>query len=282
MGISPAPQDGVEGEALSATQPFPVAPPPLVRTAPLTAEDAWGLTFYDRGACRDLITQYRSDGIFTPPSVEGSIMYPSYIGGINWGGVAFDPVRQVLIANPNQIPTVVTLVPRERFEAEAQSGKYPDSQFSGMEGTPYGIRRETLRSPFGIPCTTPPWGKLVAVDMREGTILWERPLGTVEDITPALFPNIEFGVPSIGGPIVTASGLIFIAATVDDYLRAFDVETGDELWKGRLPAGGQATPMTYWLDKTGKQYVVIAAGGHPGAGTTAGDYLVAFTLPDGK
>jgi quinoprotein glucose dehydrogenase len=147
-----------------------------------------------------------------------------------------------------------------------------------MDGTPYVLSRGSLMSVLGMPCTRPPWGKLVALDIGSGEIAWQRPVGTIEDLAPAPVPNLELGVPLIGGAIVTGSGLIFLGATFDDYLRAFDLESGEELWKGRLPAGGQATPMTYAID--GRQYVVIAAGGHGGAGTTRGDYVVAFALTD--
>jgi quinoprotein glucose dehydrogenase len=133
-------------------------------------------------------------------------------------------------------------------------------------------------SGIGMPCTKPPWGKVVALDLGKGVIAWHRPIGTIQDLAPAPVPNLELGVPLIGGAIVTGSGLIFVAATFDNYLRALDLETGEELWKGRLPAGGQATPMTYAID--GRQYVVIAAGGHGGAGTTRGDHVVAFALAD--
>jgi quinoprotein glucose dehydrogenase len=159
-----------------------------------------------------------------------------------------------------------------------ESGNFSRSEFARQSGTPYAMRREMLMSSLGVPCLQPPWGTLSSIDMRDGTIQWQVPLGSIEDIAPAIVPNFNFGVPGMGGPIVTAGGVIFIAATMDDYLRAFDSRNGKELWKGRLPAGGQATPMTYYLDTTGKQYVVIAAGGHPIIGTHSGDYLIAFTL----
>ena len=274
----PVPQSGVAGEFLSPTQPFPAAPPPLVRQGPVTPDDAYGFTFWDRGRCREKIEQLRSDGIYTPPSFEGTIVYPSYAGGSNWGGIAFDRERQLIIANTMQIAHVVALVPRDQLLPMYESGEYPDSQFARQRGTPYGMRREMLMSPFGAPCTQPPWGTLAAVDLRKGTIKWQVPLGTLEDVVPFFIPKKTIGVPNIGGPIVTAGGLIFIGATTDNYLRAFNVSTGKELWRGRLPAGGQATPMTY--QHNGKQFVVIAAGGHGNAGTDQGDYVIAFTLPN--
>ncbi len=146
-----------------------------------------------------------------------------------------------------------------------------------MEGAPYAMTRAPLLSPLGLPCTPPPWGVLAGVDLSSGKIIWRRTLGTTEDLAPGGLA-LKLGTPALGGPIVTAGELVFIGATLDDYLRAFDVETGEELWKGRLPAGGQATPMSYiWQ---GRQYVVIAAGGHSRAGSRLGDYIVAFALPE--
>lgn len=272
----PVPQTDVAGERTSATQPFP-ATPALASHAAVTAQDAWGLTFYDRGKCRDLIRSYRSEGIFTPPSLRGSIVAPGYAGGVNWGSLAFDSERQLIIGAVNNLPMVVTLIPRDRFDPKAQAPDWPHSEFARQEGTAYGLRREPLLSPFGLPCTAPPWGTLAAVDLRRNTIRWQVMLGSTRDKTPWFIPSATLGMPNMGGPIVTAGGLVFIAAATDNYLRAFDVETGHELWKGRLPAGGQATPMTYEI--RGRQYVVIAAGGHGGLDTTRGDSVVAFSLP---
>jgi quinoprotein glucose dehydrogenase len=272
------PQSGVPGEHLSPTQPFPVAPPPLVRQHPVTGEHAWGMLLLDEWGCAKEFDAYRSEGIFTPPSVQGTIMFPGYGGGINWGGIAFDPVNEFAVVNANELPTVVALVPRGELSTLARSGQFPGSEFARQSGTPYGMRREPILSILGVPCIEPPWGTISAVDMTNGTLLWQQPLGTIEDVAPAAVPDLELGTPGMGGPIITASGLIFTGAAMDNYLRALDIRTGHELWKGRLPAGGQATPMSYFLDSTGKQYVVIAAGGHPGLGTTPGDYLVAFAL----
>lgn len=273
----PVPQSDVDGERSSPTQPFP-ATPALVSHAAVTPQDAWGLTFYDRGKCSDLISQYRSEGIFTPPSLKGTIQSPGYAGGVNWGSTAFDSERQLVIAAVNHVPMVVTLVPRDQLEAARHSDAWPDSEFAAQTGTPYGMRREMLASPFGLPCTAPPWGTLAAVDLRRNAIRWQVMLGSTRDMTPGFVPSPTLGMPNMGGPIITDGGLAFIGAAMDNYLRAFDIETGRELWKGRLPAGGQATPMSYEAD--GRQFVVIAAGGHGGLGTKRGDYLVAFALPE--
>lgn len=272
----PVPQDGVEGEELSPTQPFPIAPPPLVPHT-LTADEAWGLTPWDKGKCRAWIQRLRSEGIFTPPSLQGTIVFPGNAGGANWGSVAFDPERELLLVNTTRIAHVITLIPRDEYDAVKAAN--PDVEIAPQTGTPFGMRREALLSPLGIPCNPPPWGTLAAINLASGTIQWEVPLGTTRDFFP-LPLGIRWGTPNMGGPMITASGLVFIGAAMDNYLRAFDIETGEELWKGRLPAGGQATPMTYRLRETGRQYVVIAAGGHGRMGTTLGDAVVAFALPE--
>jgi len=273
----PVPQDGVPGERLSPTQPFSSLPP-LASHAPVTEDDAYGWLWLDTRACRKRIAALRSDGIYTPPTIEGTLMNPGYAGGSNWGGLAWDPASQRVIATVLELPMWVRLTPREEARAQMAAGDFDSTGYTEMEGTPYVLTRGPLFSPLGMPCTKPPWGKLVALDLTTGEIAWSRPIGTIQDIAPAPVPNLELGVPLIGGAIVTGSGLVFVAASFDDYLRAFDLETGEELWKGRLPAGGQATPMTYAVD--GRQYVVIAAGGHGNAGTTRGDHLVAFALPE--
>jgi quinoprotein glucose dehydrogenase len=251
-----------------------VAPPPLVRHE-LSPGESWGIAYFDGLACRKRMASLRYDGIYTPPTEDGTLVFPGNAGGSNWGGVAVDPERQIVIANVLDLPWAVRLIPREAFETAERSN--PQVELSPQEGTPFGLRREPLLSPLSLPCTPPPWGTLVAVDLDDGAILWRRPTGTVADLLPIPL-HIELGTPSFGGPLVTATGLVFLAATMDHYLRAFDVETGDELWRGRLPFGGQATPMTY--ASGGRQYVVIAAGGHARAGIPVGDALVAFALPE--
>jgi quinoprotein glucose dehydrogenase len=215
-------------------------------------------------------TQPRSEGIFQPPSLKDSLMQPGNAGGSNWGGIAFDPQRQLAVANTMNLPFVVALIPRANLHEQATSANYKDFEFARQEGTPYGMRRTAFKSGVGIPCVKPPWGMLTGVDMEHGTIKWQIPLGD----TPYIHLNL--GMPGLGGPIVTAGGLVFIGASLDDRFRAFDTSTGRLLWDVKLPAGGQATPMTYSLG--GRQYVVIAAGGYKGD-STRGDYLVAYALP---
>jgi quinoprotein glucose dehydrogenase len=266
----PVPQDAVPGEHPSATQPFPAAPPALVRQSKVTPDDAWGVAWFDTRACRKRIEQYRSEGMFQPPAFKDSLMQPGNAGGSNWGSIAFDPKRQLAIANTMNLPFVVALIPRAELAAQRAAKEYEGFEFARQAGTPYGMRRKAFLSGFGIPCVKPPWGTLAAVDMQRGTIKWQIPLGD----TPVVHLNL--GMPNIGGPIVTAGGVIFIAATMDDRLRAFDTESGKLLWSVGLPAGGQATPMTYAID--GRQYVVIAAGGYKDA-SSRGDYLIAYALP---
>jgi quinoprotein glucose dehydrogenase len=275
----PVPRSDVPGEQAWPTQPFPTRPRPLAPTT-LSSEDAWGLSPWDRHQCRNLIQRYRNDGIFTPSSLAGTIQYPGVTGGTNWGSVAVEPRRGWVILNMSRLPSVTGLIPRATLEA-GRPEVPDDAAISKMEGTPYGLfRNPALLSPLGLPCTKPPWGTLLAVDTASGEVQWEVPLGTVRDLAPVPLP-IRWGTPSLGGPIVTGGGLVFIAAAMDNYLRAFDLETGKELWRGRLPAGGQATPMSYRLGENGRQFVVIAAGGHGRMGTDIGDSVVAFALPEG-
>lgn len=269
----PVPQGGAEGEYLSPTQPFPLAPPPLSATT-IEPEDAYGLTPYDRRHCRKLIAEARAEGLYTPPSVGGTILFPFTGGGVNWGGGAYDPSTNRLYLNTSSMMHRIRLVPRA--ETDEDWHRLPAGEQAPMRGTPYAMQREVLISPFRLPCNPPPWGLLHAIDMTDGSIAWQSVLGTTEDLAP-LRLALDTGTPSLGGPLVTAGGLVFIAATMDDYLRAFDAETGKELWQGRLPAGGQAGAMSY--EWQGRQYVVIAAGGHSEIGTRQGDYVVAYALP---
>jgi quinoprotein glucose dehydrogenase len=272
----PVAQTDLPGEWTSPTQPFPTFPPPL-HPGRLEPEDAFGFTPWDRAACRRMIEDLRNEGIFTPPSVRGSVLYPGTAGGSNWGGGAWDASRRLLVLNQNRIAQALTMVERKQ-QAESWTQTDRPRGLALQAGAPYLTRSDVLVSPFGVPCSPPPWGTLLAVDLERGAVAWERPFGTTRDMTPLPF-GLDYGMPSMGGPIVTATGVVFIGAAMDDYLRAYDVETGEELWRDRLPAGAQATPMTFRLDRDGPQIVVIAAGGHGTLGTTPGDHLIAWALP---
>jgi membrane-bound PQQ-dependent dehydrogenase (glucose/quinate/shikimate family) len=271
----PVPASDVPGEAASPTQPFPTAPPPVTLQR-LTLDDAWGITPADRDACLALLRDLRNDGPFTPPSLRGSVVMPGNIGGMNWSGSAFDPVRNLLVVNANTLPAKVKLIPRAEFSD--RSRRTEDGDYATQAGTPYGMFRRFLQGPSDLPCNRPPWGTLTGVDLVAGAIRWQVPLGSMQDFGGKQ-PPVPPGSIGFGGPIITASGIIFIGGTYDPYLRAFDVETGRELWKGELPASGHAVPITYQLRSNGKQYVVIAAGGHAKISEERlGDALVAFAL----
>jgi quinoprotein glucose dehydrogenase len=269
------PRSDVEGEAASPTQPFPTAPPPLVPQR-FTLDDAWGVTPADRDACVAQFRELRNDGLFTPPSVQGTLVLPGMLGGMNWSGAAFDPARSLLVANANILPAKVRIIPRAQFNDRSQ--RTEDGEYATQGGTPFGMFRRFIQSPSNLPCSRPPWGVLTAVDLKGGTIRWQVPLGSMQDFGRPQ-PAVPQGSVSLGGAIVTAGGLVFIAGTYDPYLRAFDLENGRELWKAKLPASGHATPITYQLRPGGKQYVVIAAGGHANISEEhLGDALVAFAL----
>lgn len=262
----PVPASDIPGEEAWPTQPFPVLPPPILEPK-IEPSDAWGLTDASVASCRKMIEESRNEGLFTPPSMEGSIFFPSWAGGINWGGASYDPDRNLLVTSIKRYPYVMKLVPRKAADK------------GNMQGTPYISDGGGLYGAEGLPCIAPPWGLLVGVNLETGEIEWKVPLG--EMLPQRADPSQELlGTDFWGGPITTAGGLIFAAASKDGHLRAFDTETGAELWKAALPAGGQATPMSYEVD--GKQYVVIAAGGHGSLGVEMGDYFVAFALPDSE
>ncbi|PYO27763.1 MAG: pyrroloquinoline quinone-dependent dehydrogenase [Gemmatimonadetes bacterium] len=277
----PVPSSDIPGEQASPTQPFPKVIAPLSPNR-FTLEQVWGVTDADRAACHAAIDSLRNEGIFTPPSVRGTFVLPSNIGGAHWGGVAVDPVRQIAIVPVNRIAAVVQLIPREQFDHERAMTEDKrlgrDYEYNGMWGTPYVMRRRMILSPSGLPCTAPPFGTLVAIDLKTGHRLWEVPLGSFTRPLPAeqaATVPAEWGSPNLGGPIITAGGIIFLGAALDRWLHAYDIETGRELWRGPLPESGKATPMSYQLP-SGEQFVAIAVGG--GGAFGVGDYVVAFRL----
>ena len=274
------PGGGVVDDQLSATQPFPLSPPALVPQG-ITPDDAWGLTYFDRAACRQLIENAQFGPMFTPPSLGGTVIRPSIGGGSNWGGGAYDGSRAILVTAVQNFPYFIRLVPNAELDLEAAKNPMaglPGGPAGAIKGTPYGVERKPLFSPLGAPCTAPPWFSLTAVDLSAGTIKWSVPLGTIEKLAPLPVP-LKFGAPGMGGPIATAAGLVFIGAAADEKIRAFDIETGEELWAGQLPTAAMAIPMTY--ERGGRQFVVIAAGGHQAYYRhKISDHLVAFALPE--
>ena len=271
----PVPQSDVPGEVTSPTQPFPLAPPALVPQK-LAIEEAWALSDTEKQACLVRLRTLRNEGIFTPPSLRGTLVIPGNVGGMNWSGYAFDPTRNLLVANVNNLPASVKLIPRAEYE-DVKHRTEP-GEYAAQEGCPYGLVRNFLQAASNLPCCPPPWGLLTAVDLSKGEIRWQVPLGNMSALS-ASHPDVPDGSISLGGPVVTAGGLIFIAGTLDPFIRAFDIENGKELWKANLPASGAATPMTYQIDK-GRQFVVIAAGGHAKVSEEPqSDAVIAFALP---
>lgn len=269
----PVPASDVPGEQAWPTQPFPVLPAPLGPQR-LTPDSAFGLSDDDRAWCRARIAALRNDGPFTPPSLQGSLVLPGNIGGVNWGGAAIDRDSGLIVVATNRLPAVVRLIPRAAYDSARAANR--DGELAPMLGTPYAMWRNFLLSPHRVPCNPPPWGTLAAIDANSGALRWEVPLGYVPWL-PAGAMRDSAGSPNLGGPIVTAGGLVFIGASFDPHVRAFDVATGRLLWTGDLPAAGTATPMTYRAPN-GTQYVVIAAGGHGRTGLPTGDAIVAFAL----
>jgi quinoprotein glucose dehydrogenase len=255
----PVPRSDVAGERASPTQPFPTQPASLVPQQ-VAADDLWGETPADLESCRRVFRTLRNDGAFTPPSLGGSVHMPGNIGGLHWGGFAWDPTQRLLIAPVNRLPAIVRLIPRAGFD-EAQK-KFPARETTEQDGTPFAMSREFFRSASGKPCTAPQWGELVAVSADSGDIAWRAPLG-----------------PNLGGPAATDTGVVFIGASVEPYLRAFETRTGKELWKGQLPTSARATPLIYMTER-GRQMIAIAAGGHGSALTKPDTKLVAFSLRD--
>ena len=275
------PASDVPREEAARTQPFTTVTPPLSPHR-LSIDDVWGISEADREACRAVIRGLRNEGIFTPPSLQGTLVLPSNIGGAHWGGVAIDPVRQIAVVPVNRIAAMVQLLPREGLDlarTKAEERRLGDDyEYNMMQGTPYVMRRRILLAPSRLPCSPPPFGSLVAVDLGTGALRWSVPLGSLSALLPKELTGkvpADWGSPNLGGPIVTAGGLVFIGASLDRALHAFDIDTGREIWTGPLPASGKATPMSYRL-ASGEQFVAVAAGG--GGAWGEGDHVVVFRL----
>jgi quinoprotein glucose dehydrogenase len=269
----PVPRSDVPGEHAAVTQPFPTRPTSLVPQR-VTEEDLWGATPEDLESCRQTFRALRHDGAFTPPSVAGTIQNPGNIGGLHWGGFAWDSTQRLLIAPVNRLPAIIRLIPRAKFE-EARS-KFPARETTEQDGTPFAMSREFFRAPSGKPCTAPPWGELVAISVDTGDVVWRVPLGNIPGSVSG-GAGAPAGSPNLGGPATTDTGLVFIGAALDPYLRAFDTRTGRELWKGKLPTSARATPLIFATER-GKRMVAIAAGGHDSPLSRLDTKLVVFAL----
>lgn len=268
---------GVPGERMSPTQPHSVGMPSF--GGALAERDMWGVTPLDQLWCRIAFRRLRYEGEATPPGLDASLIYPGVGGGMNWGGVSVDPVHGVAIVNTMYMGATIQLIPRaEADEMARRGGDAPQA----MAGAPYAAQVSTFYSPLNTPCNEPPYGRLSAVDLRTGALLWQRPVGTIRDSAPLGLSTglpVPMGLPNLGGTLVTQSGLVFMGAVRERRFRAFDIRTGRELWSAQLPTSAQANPMTYVSPRSGRQFVVIAAGGHPRLQMPAGDTLVAFALP---
>jgi quinate dehydrogenase (quinone) len=273
------PQGGVTDDRLSPTQPYSVGMPAL-GTEPLSEKRMWGLTPLDQLICRIEFRKARYEGEFTPPSERLTLQYPSWLGGMNWGSVSVAENLGYMIVNDTRVATWSRMIPRKAYDEAGTTGGGHEGN-APQAGTPWGIEMGRFLSPLGIPCQEPPYGTISAIDLATRKVAWSIPLGTTEQTGPlgiATHLSMPIGMPTRGGPITTSSGLVFIAAAQDFYIRAFDVRSGKELWKGRLPVGAEATPMTYVSPKSGRQYLVVSAGGNS-ATTQKGDYVVAYALP---
>lgn len=270
----PVAQGAVEGDHTSPTQPLSAL---SFKPKPLTEASMWGASPFDQLACRIKFRSLRYEGRYTPPSEQGSIVYPGNFGAFNWGAVAVDPERQVMFAMPVYLAFTSTMIPRP--DATERVVTKPDTPpFNENYGAPYAADMGPLVSPLGLPCQAPPWGYVAGADLTTGRIVYKHVNGTVQDLSPVPLP-FKMGVPGIGGPIMTKGGVAFLSGTLDYYVRAYDVTSGKQLWQSRLPAGGQATPMSYWSDASQRQFVLVVAGGHGSTGTEAGDSIIAYALP---
>ncbi|WP_370526784.1 membrane-bound PQQ-dependent dehydrogenase, glucose/quinate/shikimate family [Pantoea sp. Tr-811] len=273
----PVPKGDMPGEHYSPTQPY--SDMPSVGNEVLTEADMWGATPFDQLMCRILFKSSRYDGIFTPPGLDRAIQYPGSLGGANWGGVSFDPTTNLMFVNDLRLGLYHYLVPKQQLPAG--QGSSEGMGIVRQDGLPYGAMRQRFMSPLGVPCQAPPFGTLSAIDMKTHKLVWQVPVGSVQDTGPlgiATGLQLPLGMPTLGPSLATQSGLIFFAGSQDFYLRAFNSHTGEEVWKSRLPVGSQSGPITYRSQKTGKQYVVIFAGGAPHS-PARGDSVIAYTLP---
>jgi quinoprotein glucose dehydrogenase len=270
----PVPQGAVPGDTTSPTQPLSAL---SFKPTPLTEKSMWGATIFDQLACRIEFRSLRYGGRYTPPSEQGSVIYPGNFGALNWGAVAVDPDRQVMFAMPVYLAFTSKLVPRP--DATSRVVTKPNTpSFNENYGAPYAAAMGPFLSPLGLPCQEPPWGYVAGADLTTGKIVYKHVNGTVRDLSPIPLP-FKLGVPGIGGPVMTKGGVAFLSGTLDYYVRAFDVTTGEQLWQSRLPAGGQATPMSYWSEASQRQFLIVVAGGHGSTGTKAGDSIIAYALP---
>jgi len=271
----PVPASDVPGEQAATTQPFPTKPESLVPQQ-IDDQDLWGPTPTDLDACRDLFRSLRNAGVFTPPSLEGSVHVPGNIGGLHWGGLTWDARNRLLIAPVNRLPAIIRLIPRGEYAAAKR--EFPMRETTEQDGAPYSMSREFFLGPSGAPCISPPWGELVAIHADSGDVAWRVPLGDLREKFGASEDGARpLASPNLGGPASTDTGLVFIGATLDDYFRAFDTRNGQELWSARLPTSARATPLVFTTEN-GRQMVAIAAGGHDSPLSRIGTKLVVFAL----
>lgn len=280
------PQGNIPNEQYTRTQPRSVGMPQIGNQT-LTESDMWGATPFDQLMCRISFKSMRYDGLFTVPGTDLSLSFPGSLGGLNWGGMSVDPNNRYLFVNDMRLGLWVQMIPADTKKADASNGGEAINTGMGavpLKGTPYAVNKNRFMSPLGIPCQAPPFGSLSAIDMKTRQIVWQVPVGTVQDTGPfgiKMRAQMPVGMPTLGGTLATQGGLVFIAGTQDYYLRAFDSATGKEVWKARLPVGSQGGPISYVSPKTGKQYILISAGGGRQS-PDRGDYVIAYALPEGK
>lgn len=286
----PVPQGPSSGDWNAPTQPFSAGMPSF--SGPhITGRDMWGITPIDQLWCRVRLQNLNYRGMYTPPREGDTLIMPGMGGGMNWGSVSVDPERGLLTTNINIIPSILRMIPRAEANREVAAALADKTKPKGESiaelgtGTPYAVTAQMFLSPLQIPCLRPPFGTISVVDLNTQKLLWSKPLGTARSSGPMGIPSglpIPLGVPNFGGSTMTRSGLIFIGATQDPVMHAFDARTGRLLWTDKLPAGGQTTPMTYISKKSGRQFVVIAAGGNFIMQSPGGDYIMAYALPKRK